>query len=96
MAVHFHEEDLPAGVFADGAALVIGTIDEDPEAAMARTADRKESIARRAIERAVEVHGLAIEDLFIDPLVLPISTGMDDDRRSALELVEGVRRIASA
>ncbi|MEE2720025.1 MAG: methionine synthase [Planctomycetota bacterium] len=79
-----------------GAGLVIGTIDEDPEAAMARTADRKESIARRAIERAVDVHGLAVEDLFIDPLVLPISTGMDDDRRSALELVEGVRRIASA
>lgn len=78
-----------------GAALVIGTIDEDPEAAMARTADRKESIARRAIERAVDVHGLAVEDLFIDPLVLPISTGMDDDRRSSLELIEGVRRIAS-
>ncbi|MDG2199600.1 MAG: methionine synthase [Phycisphaerales bacterium] len=79
-----------------GAALVIGTIDEDPEAAMARTADRKESIARRAIERAVDIHGLAVEDLFIDPLVLPISTGMDDDRRSALELIDGVRRIASA
>ncbi len=77
-----------------GAGLVIGTIDEDPEAAMARTAERKESIACRAIERAVEVHGLAVEDLFIDPLVLPISTGMDDDRRSALELIEGVRRIA--
>ncbi|MEO1008228.1 MAG: homocysteine S-methyltransferase family protein [Planctomycetota bacterium] len=79
-----------------GAGLVIGTIDEDPEAAMARTADRKLAIATRAIERATQVHGLDQSDLFIDPLVLPISTGMDDDRRSALALVEGVTRIAEA
>jgi len=79
-----------------GAALVIGTIDEDKEAAMARTADRKFAIAKRAIERAKEKHGLPVEDLFIDPLVLPISTGMAEDRRSALELVEGTRRIAEA
>ncbi len=79
-----------------GAGLVIGTIDEDKEAAMARTADRKFSIAKRAIERATDLHGLDVADLFIDPLVLPISTGMDEDRRSALELVEGVRRIAEA
>ncbi|MEZ6317457.1 MAG: methionine synthase [Phycisphaerales bacterium] len=76
------------------AALVIGTIDEDPEHAMARTADRKVAIAARAIERATTVHGLAASDLFIDPLVLPVSTGMDTDRRSAAELVEGTRRIS--
>jgi 5-methyltetrahydrofolate--homocysteine methyltransferase len=76
-----------------GAAVVIGTIDEDPQAAMARTADRKVEITRRAVKRATEQHGLAVEDLFIDPLVLPISTGMDDDRRSSLELIAGVRRI---
>ncbi|MBZ0172813.1 MAG: dihydropteroate synthase, partial [Phycisphaerales bacterium] len=81
---------------AYNAALVIGTIDEDPEAAMARTADRKRSIAERAIERATASHGLDEADLFIDPLVLPISTGMDADRRSALELIEGTRRIAAA
>jgi len=78
------------------AGLVIGTIDEDPEHAMARTADRKLAIATRAIERASRHHGLPIADLFIDPLVLPVSTGMDQDRRSALELVEGTRRIAEA
>ena len=78
------------------AALVIGTIDEDPVNAMARTADRKLAIATRAIERATSLHGLAVEDLFIDPLVLPVSTGMDADRRSAAELVEGTRRIAAA
>ena len=76
-----------------GAALVIGTIDEDPDQAMARTADRKVSITERAVERAKEKFGLKVSDLFIDPLVLPISTGMADDRRSASELVEGTRRI---
>jgi len=78
------------------AGLVIGTIDEDKEAAMARTADRKFAIAKRAIERATEMHGIDQADIFIDPLVLPISTGMDEDRRSALELVEGTKRIAEA
>ena len=77
-----------------GAALVLGTIDEDPEEAMARTADRKLSVATRMRDLAVNKYGLAEEDLFFDPLVLPISTGMDKDRRSGLETIEGVRRIA--
>ena len=77
-----------------GAALVIGSIDEDKEAAMARTAERKLAIATRARARATGVHGLSEADLFFDPLVLPVSTGMESDRRSALETIEGVRRIA--
>jgi 5-methyltetrahydrofolate--homocysteine methyltransferase len=77
-----------------GAALVIGTIDEDPEEAMARTADRKIEITTRAIKRARDVHGLELSDIFIDPLVLPISTGLDSDRRSALALIDGTRRIS--
>jgi 5-methyltetrahydrofolate--homocysteine methyltransferase len=79
-----------------GAGLVIGSIDEDKVASMARTADRKLAIAQRALERAVRVHGLAEEDIMFDPLVLPISTGMDTDRKSGLETVEGVRRIMQA
>ncbi len=81
---------------AYGAALVIGSIDEDKEASMARTADRKLAIATRAFERATGVHGLAPADLLFDPLVLPISTGMESDRRSGLETIEGVRRIMRA
>jgi len=77
------------------AGLVIGTIDEDEMAAMARTADRKMSIAERAYERATSMHGLSPDDIMFDPLVLPISTGMEADRRSALELVEGTRRIST-
>ncbi len=79
-----------------GAGLVIGSIDEDKEASMARTAERKLAIALRAHQRATTVHGLAEEDLMFDPLVLPISTGMESDRRSGLETIEGVRRIMRA
>ena len=79
-----------------GAALVIGTIDEDPDQAMARTAERKFAITKRAIERATTLHGLNVSDLFIDPLVLPISTGLDSDRRSAHALIEGTRRISES
>ncbi|GAB4516095.1 MAG: methionine synthase [Phycisphaerales bacterium] len=77
-----------------GAGLVIGTIDEDPEAAMARTRERKLAIASRAIERATTKHGLDVRDIFIDPLVLPVSTGMEEDKRSGLETIEGTRLIA--
>jgi 5-methyltetrahydrofolate--homocysteine methyltransferase len=79
-----------------GAGLVIGSIDEDKEASMARTAERKLAIAARGYDRATKVHGLAPSDLMFDPLVLPISTGMESDRRSGLETIEGVRRIAQA
>lgn len=81
---------------AYGAALVIGSIDEDKENSMARTADRKLAIARRAFDRATTLHGLAPADLLFDPLVLPVSTGMETDRRSGLETIEGVRVIAAA
>ena len=77
-----------------GAALVVGCIDEDPEAAMARTAERKISIARRARHLAVGKYGLRDGDLMFDPLVLPISTGIEEDRRNAMETIEGTRRIA--
>ncbi|HEV2295038.1 MAG TPA: methionine synthase [Tepidisphaeraceae bacterium] len=77
-----------------GAAVVAGTIDEDKLNAMARTAERKISIARRICDLAVGKFGLRDEDLLFDPLVLPISTGIEEDRRNALETIEGTRRIA--
>jgi 5-methyltetrahydrofolate--homocysteine methyltransferase len=77
-----------------GAGLVIGSIDEDKQASMARTAVRKHAIAARALKRAVEKHGMDPADILFDPLVLPISTGMESDRKSALELVDGIRMIA--
>src|SRR6202012_4961064 len=77
-----------------GAAVVAGTIDEDKLAAMARTADRKIAIAKRIRDLAVDKYGLRDQDLLFDPLVLPISTGIEEDRRNALETIEGTRRIS--
>jgi 5-methyltetrahydrofolate--homocysteine methyltransferase len=76
-----------------GAAVVAGTIDEDKINAMARTAERKISIARRIRDLAVK-YGLRDQDILFDPLVLPISTGIEEDRRNALETIEGTRLIS--
>jgi len=77
-----------------GAAVVAGTIDEDKENAMARTAERKLAIAKRIRDLAVNKYGLHDDDLMFDPLVLPISTGIEEDRRNALETIEGTRLIS--
>ncbi|HET7113201.1 MAG TPA: methionine synthase, partial [Pyrinomonadaceae bacterium] len=73
-----------------GASVVIGTIDEE---GMARTADGKLKIATRAYDQATQEAGLAATDIFFDPLALPISTGIEEDRRNALETIEAIRRI---
>src|SRR5688572_21039976 len=73
-----------------GGSIVIGTIDEE---GMARTADGKFSIAKRAYEQATVELGLPASDIFFDPLALPISTGIEEDRRNAAETIEGIRRI---
>ena len=33
------------------------------------------------------------EDLIFDPLVLPLSTGMEESRRDGIETIEAIRRI---
>ena len=76
-----------------GAAVVAGTIDEDKINAMARTAQRKIDIATRIRDLAVG-HGLPEGDLMFDPLVLPVSTGIEEDRRNAVETIEGTRLIS--
>jgi 5-methyltetrahydrofolate--homocysteine methyltransferase len=72
-----------------GAGVVIGTIDEQ---GMARTAEGKFNIAKRAYEQAIQA-GLPADDIFFDALALPISTGIEEDRRNALETIEAIRRI---
>ena len=76
-----------------GAAVVAGTIDEDKVQAMGRTAQRKIDIATRIRDLAVK-NGLREGDLMFDPLVLPISTGIEEDRRNAAETIEGTRLIS--
>jgi 5-methyltetrahydrofolate--homocysteine methyltransferase len=73
-----------------GASVVIGTIDEK---GMARTADGKFEIAKRAYDQATSKYAVHASDIFFDPLALPISTGIEEDRRNALETIEGIRRI---
>jgi 5-methyltetrahydrofolate--homocysteine methyltransferase len=72
-----------------GAGLVVGTIDEE---GMARTAERKFAIAQRAYRDALE-HGLPPHEIFYDPLALPISTGIEEDRGNAQATIEAIRRI---
>jgi 5-methyltetrahydrofolate--homocysteine methyltransferase len=72
-----------------GAGVVIGTIDEQ---GMARAAEGKFAIAKRAYEQATQF-GIPADDIFFDALALPISTGIEEDRRNALETIEGIRRI---
>src|SRR6202020_2750326 len=38
-------------------------------------------------------YGLSPEDLFFDPLALPLSTGMEESRRDGIETIEAIRRI---
>src|SRR5258706_15699920 len=76
-----------------GAAVVAGTTEEDKLNAMARTAQRKIDIAKR-IRDLANKNGLRDEDLMFDPLVLPISTGIEEDRANALATIEGTRRIS--
>lgn len=73
-----------------GAGVVIGTIDEE---GMARTAEKKLQIARRAYRQAVEQCAIRPRDIFFDPLVLPISTGIEEDRRNAAETIKAVQFI---
>jgi 5-methyltetrahydrofolate--homocysteine methyltransferase len=73
-----------------GASVVIGTIDED---GMARTRAGKFKIAKRAYEQATTELGLPASDIFFDALALPISTGIEEDRRNALETIEAIRQI---
>src|SRR5438067_10437180 len=75
-----------------GAGVVIGTIDEK---GMARAAEGKFEIAKRAYEQATEKYGIQAHDIFFDPLALPISTGIEEDRHNALETIEAIKRIKS-
>ncbi len=72
-----------------GASVVIGTIDED---GMARTSDRKLAIVSRSYKDAID-YGIKAHDIFYDPLVLPISTGLEEDRKNALETIKSIELI---
>jgi len=76
-----------------GAALVALTIDEDKEAGMAKSPERKVEIALRMYERLTKVHGIAGESLLFDLLTFPITQGDEDTRKLGLWTIEGIRRV---
>ena len=72
-----------------GAGVVVGLIDEE---GMARTAENKVKIARRAFKDATNF-GIEAHDIFFDPLALPISTGIEEDRENAKATIEAIKTI---
>src|SRR5450759_731991 len=79
-----------------GAAVVVGTIDEDPQEGMGVTRERKLEIARRSYTLLTEKYGVAPEDIYFDPLVFPCGTGDLKYVGSAFETIEGIRSIKAA
>jgi 5-methyltetrahydrofolate--homocysteine methyltransferase len=75
---------------AHGAALIALTIDE---VGMAKTAERKVEIAKRIKEIACDEHGLDPELLIFDLLTFTLTTGDDEWKPSAIETIEGIRRL---
>jgi 5-methyltetrahydrofolate--homocysteine methyltransferase len=73
-----------------GAAVICTCIDTQGQA---RTADWKLRAAKAIVNLAVDRYGLEPSDLLIDPLALPLSTGMEESRRDGLETIEAIRRI---
>ena len=73
-----------------GAAVVCTCIDTEGQA---RSADWKVRAAKAIHDVATERYGLEAPDLVFDPLVLPLSTGMEESRRDGIETLDGIRRI---
>jgi 5-methyltetrahydrofolate--homocysteine methyltransferase len=80
---------VPAAL-AHGAALIALTIDE---VGMAKTAQRKVEIAQRIKGLCCDEHGLDPKLLIFDCLTFTLTTGDEEWRPSAVETIEGIRRI---
>jgi 5-methyltetrahydrofolate--homocysteine methyltransferase len=78
---------------AYGAALVVGTIDEDPVQAQAFTRERKLAVAQRSVDLLTTKYGIPAEDIIIDPLVFPCATGDENYIGGAVETIEALRLI---
>ena len=75
-----------------GAAVIIGSIDEDKQQAQAVTRERKLAIALRAHRYCIE-RGVPEEDLIFDALTFPCATGDENYIGSATETIEAIRLI---
>ena len=73
-----------------GAAVVALCIDEEGQA---RTPDWKVRVADRLIRDLTTNHGMHVEDIVVDTLTFPITTGQEEVRRDALETIEAIREL---
>ncbi|MFJ8527883.1 methionine synthase [Bacillus sp. NPDC094106] len=76
-----------------GAAIVVGTIDEE---GMAVSAERKLEIAKRSYELLTKKYGIRPSDIIFDALVFPVGTGDEEYIGSAAATIEGIRLIKEA
>ncbi|HMB69096.1 MAG TPA: dihydropteroate synthase, partial [bacterium] len=79
-----------------GAAVVVGTIDEDPVQGMGVTRERKLEIARRSHGLLTGKYGIPPEDILWDPLVFPIGTGDTQYVGSAEETLAAIPLLKEA
>ncbi|NKQ54966.1 methionine synthase [Amycolatopsis sp. K13G38] len=71
-----------------GASVVALCIDEEGQA---RTAEWKLRVATRLIEDLTSNWGMRVEDIIVDTLTFPVSTGQEEVRRDAIETIEAIR-----
>jgi 5-methyltetrahydrofolate--homocysteine methyltransferase len=74
-----------------GAAIIVGTIDEDPVQAQAFTRERKLAVAQRSVDLLTGKYGIPAENIVIDPLVFPCATGDENYIGGAVETIEAIR-----
>jgi 5-methyltetrahydrofolate--homocysteine methyltransferase len=74
-----------------GAALIVGTIDDDPIQGMGVKRERKLEIARKEYDLLVNKYKIPPEDIYWDALVFPCATGDAQYVGSAIETIEGLR-----
>lgn len=75
-----------------GAALVVGTIDEQ---GMAISRERKLAVARRSYELLTHQYGVAPQDIIFDPLTFPCASGDPEYTGAARETIEAIRLLKS-
>ena len=73
-----------------GATVVALAIDEDGQA---RTREKKVEIAERLIADITGTWGLREQDIIVDCLTFPISTGQEETRRDGIETIEAIREL---
>ncbi|GAA2608021.1 methionine synthase [Dactylosporangium fulvum] len=97
-SVNFEDGDGPGSRFArmmplvkeHGAAVVALTIDEEGQA---RTADWKVRVAGRLIDDLTGKWGMNVEDILVDCLTFPITTGQEEVRKDGIETIDAIREI---